>query len=40
LDESENDGSGTEVEYGDENGVVVGVRFVENILGKIQEISF
>lgn len=39
LDGTENDTGGASVDYLDENGVVVGVRFVESILSKIHEIS-
>jgi hypothetical protein len=38
LDEGENGES--RAEYLDEDGVIVGVRFVESILSKIQQISF
>lgn len=38
LDDVDNIGSNTE--YVDEDGLIVGVRFVESILDKVQEISF
>jgi hypothetical protein len=37
LDDGENGGSNAE--FVDEDGLVIGVRFVESILGKIHEIS-
>jgi hypothetical protein len=39
LDGTENDTGAAVADYLDENGVVVGVRFVESILSKIHEIS-
>lgn len=32
--------AGSKAEFMDEDGLIVGVRFVESILGKVQEISF
>jgi hypothetical protein len=40
LDGTENDTGAAVADYLDENGVVVGVRFVESILSKIHTISF